>query len=655
MESMPLPAAIDSLREEVIGLTAQLSEVSAALTRKNEDLLITNQDLLDLKETLVTQQSQHEAMTAQHADIVEKMTTADDLAVSSQKELDVANAELATANATITEQADAARAAAAAAEVMDSKLESTAKQLAKFQELYELATAESATAKKGEHTSELQLNELKVTISEGERLKAKSDLQIEDLNGQIGILEAKVARLENELGASAEGGQELVAKQSEILAATRAQALALETSLSEATAKLESTQQKLAASELELEDAKVSVSRAEKSLDTALAAQREAATADSTSSKAKLAEVQATLVTLQDDLNVLGFATAGQVKDELQSLRTQLTAADANAEETQLAHAAQLRHELAALKGAHDAEAVGLAAKVGEAKKAGAMKAMEMAEVEEELRAATAKVATLETAAAAAAAEDAEKSAALSAASASGAELSTKLTAVEAALATAQSAAESAGNELQALKKAHEVQAGKVASLESTVTLTQAQATRAQEKITALTSSQEGALGDAIAAQTSAEDKHSAQTSSLLQAREKQAAAEGQVAGLNAAVSAAEAASAEAAKRVRTLELQAAHLKTEMATKEFNYKEALAASSGGANETTAYSEKLREAVIKLAMSEARVAELMNDEREAIVEAEQRELGMAQLQASLAKQKAANSEMAATLRKALAMH
>jgi len=327
-------------------------------------------------------------------------------------------------------------------------------------------------------------------------------------------------------------------------------------------------------------------------------------------------------------------------------LRDAIATANEDAEATQLAHAAQLRIELAGQKANFDAEAVGMAAKVGDAKKEKAMQAVEMADLEENLRVASGKLVTLATAAAAAAAEATETKGALASASVQAGQL-----------AGVQAEADAASTELQALKKAHAVQAGKVASLESSLALTQASATRAQEKIAAMSSSQEGALGSAIASVTAAEDKFAEQTATLMAAKEEQANAAGTMKGLAASVAAAEAVAAEASKKVRILEMQQAHLKQELATNEFNHKEALAsaggAAGGGLNEVTAYSEKLREAVIKLAMSEARVQELLNDEREAAVEAEQRELGMAQLQASLAKQKAANSELAATLRKTLA--
>lgn len=643
VEGMPLPAAIDSLREEVIGLTAQLSEVSAALTRKNEDLLITNQDLLDLKETLVTQQTQQGAMTAQHSELVEKITASDELAIALQKEVAVLNGELAGAQGALTEQADAAASQDAVIETMQGKLDSAHKQLAHFQELYELATTESSSAKKAEQSSELELNEFKVQIAEQARLQAKSALETEDLTGQIGILEATVARLENELGVSAEGGKEMEAARTEILTATREKALASEAMLMEQSASLETATGKVTQLEMELADARAGKDQAEKRLETAVNAQREAASADSAASSAKLLEVQTSFSAFQDDLNILGFATVQQVKEELKSLRAAIAAATETAEATQLAHASQLREELAAQKAGFDAEAVGLAAKVGDAKKEKAFQAVELADLEEKVRVSTAKIATLEAAAAAAAAEGTATKAALAAATVQASQL-----------AGVQAEAAAASSELQALKKAHAVQAGKVASLESSLTLTQASATRAQEKIASMSSSQEGALGSAIASATAAEDKFSAQTAALMDAKERQATADGKMKGLTASVAAAEAAAAEAGKKVRILEMQQATLKQELATKEFEYKEALAsAGDGGVNDTTAFSEKLREAVIKLAMSEARVQEMLTDEREAAVEAEQRELGMAQLQASLAKQKAANSELAATLRKALA--
>lgn len=501
----------------------------------------------------------------------------------------------------------------------------------------------------------MELNDLKVRISEQDRLQAKSVLDAEDMTGQLAILQATVERLENELGATAEGGKEVEAKRAEILAATREKALNAEAKLMEQSSKLEAVAGKAAQLELELADARTDKETAERRLETSLNAQREAASADSAATSKKLLEAQGTLSAFQDALNVLGFATVQQVKDELKSLRDASAAANENAEATQLAHTSQLRMELAAQKANFDAEAVGLAVKVGAANKEKAMQAIEMADVQESLRVANGKLATMEAAAAAAAGE-----AAAAAAAAAGEAAATKETLAAASVQAAllpglQAEADSTNTELQALKQAHAVQAGKVASLESSLALTQASATRAQEKLAAMSSSQEGALGSAMASVTAAEGKYAEQTAALMAAKEQEASAAGKMRGLAASVASAEAVAAEASKKIRILEMQHAHLKQEIATNEFNYKEALAgagAGGGGLNDTTAYSEKLREAVIKLAMSEARVQELLNDEREAAVEAEQRELGMAQLQASLAKQKAANSELAATLRKTL---
>ena len=535
-----------------------------------------------------------------------------------------------------------------------------------IQPRYELATSESSTAKKAEQSTELELNDLKVRISEQDRLQAKSVLDAEDMTGQLAILQATVERLENELGATAEGGKEMEAKRAEILAATREKALNAEAKLMEQSSKLESVAGKAAQLELELADARTDKETAERRLETSLNAQREAASVDSAATSKKLLEAQGTLSAFQDALNVLGFATVQQVKDELKSLRDASAAANENAEATQLAHTSQLRMELAAQKANFDAEAVGLAVKVGAANKDKAMQAIEMADVQESLRVANGKLATMEAAAAAAAGDaaaaaaaaagDAAAAAAAAAADAAATKETLAAASVQAALLPGlQAEADSTNTELHALKQAHAVQAGKVASLESSLALTQASATRAQEKLAAMSSSQEGALGSAMASVTAAEGKYAEQTAALMAAKEQEASAAGKMRGLAASVASAEAVAAEASKKIRILEMQHAHLKQEIATNEFNYKEALAragAGGGGLNDTTAYSEKLREAVIKLAMSEARVQELLNDEREAAVEGEQRELGMAQLQASLAKQKAANSELAATLRKTL---
>ena len=385
VDGMPLPTVLEELYKQKAALTTEVSILTQDLAAKDEDLLISNQDLLDAKKDLELLAETQAAMTQQHAALLES-------AASNEAAVRVANSQMAkdsTKILALTSELDAKAKALDFAELelstTRSQLDSESKKNAQLEALYETTKSDAKSHLHQGHQASIELDEARAAAAEAERLRTKAEIDRESMQGQMDILQSKCARLEKEVGLASNSRDELESMRQEIINNERQKSTALEAELADAQASLAIATQQTTLLTLQLDEAAAAKKAAEKNLETQIRSQRDTGSAETDELRVQLRSSHDQVAAMQNELNALGFSTVAQAHDEIKQHRSSLAEAAEAANETRLAHAAQMRTELAAQKAGLEEESARLRKQLADTRSAAVEQTIAFADLEDKL------------------------------------------------------------------------------------------------------------------------------------------------------------------------------------------------------------------------------------------------------------------------------